>query len=133
MIAIMIRKEKKLIQKLRILAKKMILKPETPKISTKEKKCQNNDRKSMGKNLREMTTFLKSRHNHLSRNIKFSKNGNGMQKKSLPESKKGLRTLTAKKSRKMHQHLKYLHHCLCLKTMFMILKCKSGTVSQCDT
>ena len=41
--------------------KKMILGPETPKISTKDQKCQNNDRKNMGQNLKEMTTFLKSR------------------------------------------------------------------------
>ena len=41
--------------------KKMILGPETPKISTMDQKCQKNDRKSMGQNLEEMIAFLKSR------------------------------------------------------------------------
>ena len=40
-------------------AKKMILRPVTPKISTIEKKIQKHERKSMGKNLKKMTTFLK--------------------------------------------------------------------------
>ena len=41
--------------------KKMFLRPETPKISTKDQKCQNNDRKSIGQNLKEMIAFLKCR------------------------------------------------------------------------
>ena len=41
--------------------KKTILRPKTPKISTMDQKFQNNDRKSMGKNLKEVTRFLKSR------------------------------------------------------------------------
>ena len=41
--------------------KKMTFGPVTPKISTMDQKCQNNDRKSMGQNLEEMIAFLKSR------------------------------------------------------------------------
>ena len=40
-------------------AKKMILELEAPKISTIEKNCQKHDRKSMGKNLKEIIAFLK--------------------------------------------------------------------------
>ena len=85
-------------QKKRSHAKKMILRPVTPKISTKEKKCQKHDRKSMGQNLKEMTPFLKSRQNYLSKNITFSKNKYGMQKKYLSESKIKLQNLTRKMS-----------------------------------
>ena len=77
----------------------MTLRPETPKISTMDQKRQKYDRKSMGQNLKEMTTFLKSRQNQLSRNITYSKNGHGTQKKSLSESKRGLQTLIAKKKK----------------------------------
>ena len=80
--------------------KKMILRLETPKISTIDQKCQKHDRKSMGQNLKEIIAFLKSRQNQLSRNITFSKNGHGTQKKSLPESKIELQTLTIKKRNK---------------------------------
>ena len=54
----------------------------------------------MGQNQKEITAFLKSRQNQLSRNITFSKNGNETHKKSLLESKTGLRTMTAKKQYK---------------------------------
>ena len=43
--------------------KKTILEPEKPKISTMDWKCQNNDKKSIGHNLKEMKAFLKSRQN----------------------------------------------------------------------
>ena len=43
--------------------RKMILIPMTSKISTMEQKCQKNDRKSMGQNLKEMTTFFTIRQN----------------------------------------------------------------------
>ena len=66
----------------------------------REKKCQKYDRKSMEKNLKEMTAFLKTRQNQLSKNITFSKNERGTQKKSFPESKIKLQTLTTKKSYK---------------------------------
>ena len=66
---------------------KMIPGPKTPKLSTIEQKCQKHDRKSMGKNLEEITSFLKRRQNQLSKNITFSKNGDGMHKKRLLESK----------------------------------------------
>ena len=65
--------------------KKMILEPKTPKISIMHQKCQNNDRKSMGKNLRKKIAFFKNRQNQHSRNITFSKNGKGTHKKRLPE------------------------------------------------
>ena len=58
------------------------------------------DRKKTGYNLKEITEFLKSRQNELSRNIKFSKNGKGRHEKCMPESKKELRTLTAKNRQK---------------------------------
>ena len=52
--------------------KKMILRPVTPKISTIDQKCQKYDRKNMGQNLKEIIAFLKTRQNHLSKNITFS-------------------------------------------------------------
>ena len=68
-----------------------------PRYPSRSKKCYMHDRKNMGYNLKEITEFLKSRQYELSRNIKFSKNGKGRHKKCMPESKQGLRTLTAKK------------------------------------
>ena len=85
-------------QKKRSHAMKMILRPGTPKISTIEKKCQKYDRKSMGKNLKEITSFLKSRQNQLSKNIMFSKKRDGMHKIFLLESKIEHPTLTTKMS-----------------------------------
>ena len=112
---------------------KMILGPRTPKISTIEKKCQNHDRKSMGQNLKEMTTFLKSRQNQLSRNITFLKNRHGTQKKSLSESKTKLWTSIAKKSQKNYiKTLKYLQKCFCLRTIFLALLSNKKNTSVCS-
>ena len=112
MISTMIKKGKKsdtinsTAQNKRSHAMKMILRPGTPKISTIEKKCQKHDRKSMGQNLKEMTTFLKSRQNQLSKNITFKKNGDGMHKICLSELKIEYPTSIAKIGNKTASKLK---------------------------